>query len=64
MRLTDRGSGYVTAPSVTFGSGGGGTGAAGTATLRGPRGNTEYDNVYWAQQALYGKQLRIRIEED
>ena len=64
VRLTDRGSGYVTAPSVTFGSGGGGTGAAATATLRGPRGNTESDNVYWAQQTLYGKQLRIRIEQD
>ena len=64
MRLTDRGSGYETAPSVTFGSGGGGTGAAAAATLRGPRGNTESDNVYWAQQTLYGKQLRIRIEQD
>ena len=41
-----------------------GTAATATATLRGPSGNTESDNRYWAQQALYGKQLRIRIEAD
>ena len=64
VRLTDRGSGYVTAPSVTFSGGSTGTAATATAMLRGPRGNTESDNLYWAQQALYGKQLRIRIEED
>ena len=64
VTITNGGSGYVTAPSVTFSGGSPGTAATATATLRGPRGNTEYDNLYWAQQALYGKQLRIRIEED
>ena len=54
----------MTAPSVTFSGGSPGTAATATAMLRGPRGNTESDNLYWAQQALYGKQLRIRIEED
>ena len=33
------------------------------ATLRGPRGFTESDNVYWARQTLYGKQLRIWLNE-
>ena len=64
VTITNRGRGYVTAPSVTFSGGSPGTDATATATLRGPRGNTEYDNLYWAQQALYGKQLRIRIEQD
>ena len=64
VRLTDRGSGYETAPSVTFSGGSPGSAATAVATLRGPRGNTESDNVYWAQQALFGKQLRIRIEEE
>lgn len=34
ITLTDRGSGYVTAPTITF-SGGGGTGAEATATIKG-----------------------------
>ena len=47
---------------MTF-TGGGGTGAAGTARLK-QRGNTQADNLYWARQTLYGKQLLVQVVEE
>ncbi len=59
VTITNAGSGYTSAPTVTF-SGGGGTGAAGTAFLE-KRGNNQYQNLYWARQTLYGKQLLVQV---
>ena len=64
VRITDRGRGYTSAPTVTFtGGGGGGSGAAATAEL-GRVGNSQQDNLYWARQTLYGKQLLVRIVDE
>ena len=62
VTIADRGRGYVTAPAVTF-TGGGGTGAAATARLtRG--GNSPQENLFWARQTLYGKQLVVQIVDE
>ena len=62
VELTDRGRGYRTAPTVTFTRvGSQGSGAAATAVLRGPRGNSQVENLFWGRQSLYGKELLIEI---
>ena len=60
VRITNGGAGYRTAPPVTFGSGGGGSGAAGIAVLQ-RRGNDEFQNLYFARQTLYGKELLVQV---
>ena len=60
VRVTRHGRGYASAPTVTFT--GDGSGAAATAEL-GAVGYGRQDNLYWARQTLYGKQLRIQITE-
>ena len=61
VRITERGRGYTSAPTVTFT--GDGSGAAATAEL-GSVGNSQQDNLYWARQTLYGKQLLVRIVDE
>ena len=62
VKVTNGGRGYTSAPTVTITRiGPNGSGAAATAVLRGPTGNTEVENLFWARQALYGKQLLIEI---
>ena len=62
VELTYRGRGYRTAPTVTFTRvGSSGVGAMATAVLRGPRGNSQVENLFWGRQALYGKELLIEI---
>ena len=63
VTVTDRGRGYTTAPSVTI-SDGGGSGATAAATLRGPRGNSQAENLWWARQAVYGKELLVAIGDE
>ena len=68
VRMTSGGSGYAspptvtfgTSPPVTFGSGGGGSGAAGVAVLQ-RRGNDEFQNLYFARRTLYGKELLVQF---
>ena len=60
VRITNGGTGYRTPPPVTFGSGGGGSGAAGIAVLQ-RRGNDEFQNLYFARQTLYGKELLVEL---
>ena len=40
----------------------GGTTATATATLA-EGGYDRYQNLYWARQTLYGKQLRVQVVE-
>ncbi len=62
IELTDRGRGYKTAPAVTITrAGANGQGAAATAYLRGPTGNSQVENLFWGRQTLYGKELLIEI---
>ena len=62
IELTDRGRGYKTAPTVTITrAGANGQGAAATAYLRGPTGNSQVENLFWGRQTLYGKELLIDI---
>ena len=63
VRLTNRGSGYTSAPTVVFSGGGPGTGAAAVAELA-LTGNDEAGNLYFARQALYGKELVIELTEE
>ena len=63
VTVTDRGRGYTTAPSVTI-SDGGGSGATAAATLRRPRGNSQAENLWWARQAVYGKELLVEIGDE
>ena len=62
IRITNPGRGYRAPPTITI-TGGGGMNAAAEATL-GVAGNTEADNLYWARQTLYGKQLLLQLPED
>ena len=62
ITLTDGGSGYRRDPTVDI-SGGGGNGATAVAKLA-VSGYTEFDNLYWARQTLYGKELVIEIAEE
>ena len=63
ITLTDRGSGYSAAPTVQITGGGGNDDATAVARL-GTSGYTEFDNLYWARQTLYGKELVIEIAEE
>ena len=63
ITLTDGGSGYSAAPTVQITGGGGNDDATAVARL-GTSGYTEFDNLYWARQALYGKELVIEIAEE
>ena len=63
VTITNRGSGYESPPSVTF-TGGSGSGAVGEAVLEPQLGNSRTDNLYWARQTLYDKQLRVRLADD
>ncbi len=58
--MVTHGGDYRTPPPVTFGSGGGGSGAAGIAVLQ-RRGNDEFQNLYFARQTLYGKELLVQF---
>ena len=63
VTITNPGSGYVLAPTVTFQAAPpGGTTATATATLA-EGGYDRYQNLYWARQTLYGKQLRVQVVE-
>ena len=62
VKVTDGGRGYTSAPTVTITrTGPNGSGATATAVLRGPTGNTEVENLFWARQTLYGKELLLEI---
>ncbi len=63
VTLTDPGSGYRTAPTVRFVGGGGGSGAAARAKLV-RRGYDQFDNLYWARQTLYGKELLVQLPDE
>ena len=67
VELTDPGRGYRIAPSVTITKGtalGSGSGAMARAVLRGPRGNSQVENLFWGRQALYGKELLVEIVDE
>ena len=61
VTVTKQGSGYMSAPTISF-SGGGGENAAARAVMRWARGTTDVYNLNVARAALYGKELRVRIE--
>ena len=64
VMLTEPGSGYTSTPTVTFdNTGSGGSGAAARAILA-RRGYDQFDNLYWARQTLYGKQLLVEITDE
>ncbi len=63
ITLTDGGSGYRAAPTVQITGGGGNDDATAVAKLA-ESGYTEFDNLYWARQTLYGKELVIEIAEE
>ena len=63
ITVTDGGSGYREAPTVEISGGGGNDDATAVAKL-GVSGYTEFDNLYWARQTLYGKELVIEIAEE
>ncbi len=63
ITLTDGGSGYRAAPTVQITGGGGNDDATAVAKLA-SSGYTEFDNLYWARQTLYGKELVIEIAEE
>ena len=63
ITVTDRGSGYREAPTVEISGGGGNDDATAVAKLE-VSGYTEFDNLYWARQTLYGKELVIEIAEE
>ena len=63
VRVTEQGAGYMSAPTVVFDNDGtGGSGAAGRAVMRWARGTTDVYNLNIARAALYGRELRVRIE--
>ena len=63
VTITNPGSGYLLAPTVTFQAAPpGGTTATAMATLA-EGGYDRYQNLYWARQTLYGKQLRVQVVE-
>ena len=61
IELTYRGRGYKSPPTVTITPVLNGSGAAATAYLRGPTGNSQVENLFWGRQTLYGKELLIEI---
>ena len=69
VEITNPGSGYVDAPTITITGhvptsipiGSGATAVAVLGTSQ--RGNTEIDNLYWARQTLYGRQLLIELAD-
>ena len=63
VTITNRGSGYESPPSVTF-SGGSGSGAVGEAVLEPQLGYSRTENLYWARQTLYDKQLLVRLADE
>ena len=63
VTITNRGSGYESPPSVTF-SGGSGSGAVATAVLEPQLGYSRTENLYWARQTLYDKQLLVRLADE
>ncbi len=60
VTITNRGSGYESPPTVSF-TGGSGSGAVGEAVLEPQLGNSRTENLYWARQTLYDKQLQVRL---
>ena len=64
IEVTDGGSGYTSAPTVVFTGGGSGVTAATAVAELKLTGNSEYDNLYFARQVLYGKELLIEINEE
>ena len=60
--MTNRGSGYTSAPTVTFSAPPSGIRATGTANLT-ESGYDQYQNLYWARQTLPGKQLLVQLAE-
>ena len=62
VKVTNGGSGYTAAPTVTFSAPASGTPATGTAKLA-ESGNDQYRNLYWARQTLAGKQLLVQMED-
>ena len=62
VRVTNGGSGYPVAPTVTFSAPASGTRATGTANLA-ESGYDQYQNLYWARQTLAGKQLLVQLAE-
>ena len=63
VEVTNGGSGYAAAPTVTFSAPAGGTRATGTAQLAASGGYDQYQNLYWARQTLAGKQLLVRLAD-
>ena len=61
VTITDPGSGYTSAPTVTL-TGGGGTGAAVAVEFEGG-GMDASENLFWARQALAGRQLVVEIAD-
>ena len=57
VTITNGGVGYRTRPPVTF-TGGSGNGAAGFAVLP-QRDNDQFQNLYFARQTLYGRELLV-----
>ena len=64
IEVTDGGSGYTSAPTVVFTGGGSGVTAATAVAELKLTGNSEYDNLYFARQVLYGKELLIEVSEE
>ena len=62
VTVTEQGSGYMSAPTISF-SGGGGENAAARAVMRWLPGTTDVYNLNAARAALYGKELRVWIEQ-
>ena len=62
MTITNGGSGYPAAPTVTFAAPASGTRATGTARLA-ESGYDQYQNLYWARQTLDGKQLLVQLAD-
>lgn len=64
VTVTNAGSGYTSVPAVTFSAPPpGGTTATATATLA-EGGYDRYQNLHWARQTLYGKQLLVQLVEE
>ena len=62
VTVTNGGSGYQAAPTVTFSAPASGTTATGTANLA-SGGYDQYQNLYWARQTLAGKQLLVELTD-
>ena len=66
VTVTNRGRGYTTAPAVTIAAPTNPIGAAATATatLVARRVNSQAENLYYARQTLYGKQLLVQLADE